>query len=224
MSNRSDIRPIDPRSPDPAAVAAAAGAIHRGGVVVFPTRCIYGLGADASNSNAVKSVYEMKQRRSGKPILILIHEQEALPRWVQSVPGTGQRLMDRFWPGRLTLVFEAKPEVPEILTGGTGKIGIRLCGHPVARALVQAVGGPITGTSANISGEVGCAAVASLPPRIVRSSDLVLDAGPLSGGPGSTIVDVTEYPPKILREGAIPAADIFAAIGHPPRNGVDKRP
>ena len=192
--------------------------------MVFPTRCIYGLGADAFNPDAVKSIYEMKQRRSGKPILILIHEREALPRWVQSVPGTGRLLMDRFWPGRLTLVFEAKPEVPEILTGGTGKIGIRLCSHPVARALVQAVGGPITGTSANVAGEGGCAAVTTLSPRILKAADLVLDAGALSGGSGSTIVDVTEYPPEILREGAIPTADIFAEFGRPPRNGVDKRP
>ncbi len=222
MTSRSKIRAVDPEFPDADSIAAAGRIIQNGGTVVFPTRCLYGLGADAHHSEAVARIYEIKQRRRRKPILILVSERESLTRWAQTIPETGRRLMDRFWPGRLTLVFDARPEVSEALTGGAGKIGIRLCAHPVARALIQAAGRAITGTSANLSGRPGCPTVASLPPEILDRTDRVLDAGPLSGAAGSTVVDVTEDPPKILREGVISEAEVFTALGRPPRNTVDK--
>jgi len=222
LTSRSKIRTVDPVFPDADSIAAAARIIQNGGTVVFPTRCLYGLGADAHNTEAVARIYDIKRRRRQKPILILVHDRESVVQWAQTIPETGRRLMDRFWPGRLTLVLEAKPKVSEILTGGTGKIGIRLCGHPVARALIQAAGRPLTGTSANLSGRAGSSEVTSLPPRILAGTDLVLDVGPLSGGAGSTVVDVTEDPPKMLREGVISEADVFTALGRPPRNTVDK--
>lgn len=191
--------------------------------MAFPTRCLYGLGADALDADAVDRIYDIKQRRRRKPILILIHDREGVARFVRSIPESGRLLMDRFWPGRLTLVFEAASKIPDSLTGGAGKIGIRLCGHPVARALIKAIDGPITGTSANLSGHDGCDTVDAFPPRILEEADLILDAGRLSGGVGSTVVDITQDPPKILREGIIPSEDIFAAVGHPARNCVDKR-
>ncbi len=222
MTSRSKIQTVDPQFPNPDSIAAAARILQSGGTVVFPTRCLYGLGADAHHTEAVARIYDIKQRRRRKPILILVHERESLARWAQTIPETGHRLMDRFWPGRLTLVFDARPEVSEVLTGGTGKIGIRLCGHPVARALIQAAGLAITGTSANLSGRPGCPTVESLPPEILARTDLILDAGPLSGEAGSTVVDVTEDAPKILREGVISEAEVFTALGRPPRNTVDK--
>jgi L-threonylcarbamoyladenylate synthase len=120
--------------------------------------------------------------------------------------------MDHFWPGRVTLVFKASDAVPRHLTAGTGKIGIRSTGHPVAAALIRFLGRPITGTSANISGESGSRRLRDLKPQLTRQLDAALDAGPLKGGTGSTVVDVTGDIPRILREGEISAAEVLTAI------------
>ena len=120
--------------------------------------------------------------------------------------------MDRFWPGRVTLVFEAAATVPNYLTAGSGKIGIRLPGHPVAAALIESLGAPLTGTSANLSGKPGCSCIDDLDPLLVQPMDAVLDAGPLKGGNGSTVVDVTGDIPRVLREGQIPEKDILTLI------------
>jgi len=192
------------------AIENAAAIIRAGGVIAFPTRCLYGLGADAFNAAAVERIFRIKQRSVQKPVLILIDQYGQLERLVQRVPGIALRIMERFWPGGVTLVFDARPAVPEALTAGTGKIGVRLPGHPVARALVETFEGPITGTSANISGRPGCHRVEDLDPRVAEQLDLILDAGPLRGGKGSTVVDVTGKALRILREGAISKKDILA--------------
>lgn len=199
---------ISPGTPEPEQIRNAAQVIRKGGVVVFPTRSLYGLGSDALNPDAVERIFEIKQRPDNKPILVLIHRKKELGVLVKSVPDPAIRIMDTFWPGKVTIVFEAKEHLPAALTSGTGKIGIRLSGHPVCRALTNAVGGPVTGTSANLSGHPGCSQIPDLAPEIRERTDLILDAGPLKGGPGSTIVDVTGSYPVILREGSVPAKDI----------------
>jgi L-threonylcarbamoyladenylate synthase len=117
--------------------------------------------------------------------------------------------MDHFWPGGVTLVFKAVDTVPQHLTAGTGKIGIRLPGHPVAAALVDSLGGPLTGTSANLAGRPGSRRIDDLEPNLVQQLDAVLDAGTLKGGTGSTVVDVTQDIPRILREGEISEKEIL---------------
>ena len=120
--------------------------------------------------------------------------------------------MDHFWPGRITLVFKAAADVPSYLTAGTGKIGIRLPGHPAAAALLRVLPTPLTGTSANLSGKPGCRRIEDLENQIAGSLDLILDAGTLNGGIGSTVVDVTIEPPKILREGEVSGAEIMTIL------------
>jgi len=204
---RSDrIRRVDPDRPDPDVIQEAAEAIAAAKVVVFPTRCLYGLGADAFDRDAVEKVFTLKHRPENKPILVLIQNRREVSRLAAEVPEAAKKLMDEIWPGDLTLVFFARPEVPVLLTAGTGKIGIRLPGHPVAAALVEAAGRPITGTSANLAGRPGAATIQDLPDEIADHVDLILDAGPLKGGVGSIVVDVTVDPPKVLREGAVPAS------------------
>ena len=117
------------------------------------------------------------------------------------IPAPAKKLMNTFWPGHLTLVFKAKPHIPKQLTAGTGKIGIRIPIHPVARALVSQVDFPITGTSANLSGQPGCTRIEDLAASIRKNVHLILDAGPVKGGIGSTIVDVTQTPVAVLRQG-----------------------
>ncbi|MDH3882554.1 MAG: Sua5/YciO/YrdC/YwlC family protein, partial [Desulfobacteraceae bacterium] len=117
-----------------------------------------------------------------------------------------------FWPGRVTLVFDARDTLPGLLTAQTGKIGVRLPGHPVAAEILRQVKGPVTGTSANLSGRPGCSRLADMGFQITGQVDLVLDAGTLQGGIGSTVVDVTEAPPRILREGQVTAGQIMGSL------------
>jgi L-threonylcarbamoyladenylate synthase len=161
---------------------------------------------------AVERVYEIKQRPADMPLLVLISRSAQMAELAERVPPMAQMLMDRFWPGRLTLVLQAQGHLPARLTAGTGKIGIRLAAHPVARALVEVFAGPITGTSANLSGGTGCRQIAELDPHIARGVDLILDGGVLKGGVGSTVVDVTGENPAVIREGEISKPEILAAI------------
>jgi L-threonylcarbamoyladenylate synthase len=203
---------VDPQSPDQEIIGKAAELIKKGGLVVFPTSTVYGLGDDAFSPPAVQSVFRLKERHPQKPILVLIACLADLIPLAQSIPMVARRLIKVFWPGDVTLVFQASDVFPPSLTGHTGKIGIRLAAHPVAAALVKAVGSPITGTSANISGRGGCIRVSELNHQIRAQVDLVLDAGELGGGRGSTVVDVTEVSPKILRAGVIPPEHIRSVL------------
>ena len=203
---------VDPLNPSDNHINATSQIIKNGGVIVFPTQYLYGLGADALNDKAVDRIFEIKQRSYDKPFLVLIPNRKYLTKFVQHVSLTAAHLMNCFWPGAVTLIFKAKDTLPANLTADTGTIGIRMPYHPVALALSMAVGVPLTATSANIAGGLGCSTVSDIDPRILDKVDLILDAGPLKGGIGSTIVDVTVDPPKILREGAILAKDIFIAI------------
>jgi len=210
--------PIDPERPEPKVIAKAAGVLLKGGVIVFPTRSLYGLGVDAFNEKAVQSLFSIKGRPPEKPILVLIHDVTQLDSLVREVPVRAQLLMRVFWPGKLTLVFDAAKRVPEGLTAGTGKIGIRQAGHPAAAALAAAFGRPITGTSANRSGRPGVARISDLDPLIGDAVDLILDAGPLEGGAGSTVLDVTCDPPRLLRKGDISGLKISQALDFIPLN------
>jgi L-threonylcarbamoyladenylate synthase len=206
------IRKINPTSPEPEIIAEAAAVIKKGGVVVFPTHCLYGLGADALDPDAVKKIIKIKQRPADNPILVLIHSRRQLNSLVANISPAAVAIMEAFWPGRVTLVFEARDTLSNRLTAGSGKIGVRLAGHPAAAALVKQVGGPVTGTSANLSGRPGCRQVQYLDAPIAKQVDLVLDAGMLKGGAGSTIVDVTIDPPRILREGQITADELLRIL------------
>jgi L-threonylcarbamoyladenylate synthase len=207
------IRSIHPQHPEPELIEAAVDVIQRGGVVAFPTRCLYGLGADALNLKAVNRIFAVKQRSEQNPILVLIDDLSQLEKLVKRIPAVACDLIDHFWPGKITLVFEAGDTLPDNLTGGSGKIGIRMPGHAVARSLVKAVQGPITATSANLSGNPGCYRIDDLEPQVADSLDLILDAGALKGGAGSTVVDVSADSTRILREGEVSARELSTFSG-----------
>jgi L-threonylcarbamoyladenylate synthase len=203
---------INPSKPHLGDIKTAAEVIKKGGILFFPTQCLYGLGADALNTEAIKKIFDIKQRPLFKPLSILIKNRDEIDKLVRYVPPAALHIMESFWPGRITIVFEAKDLLPTQLTAGTGKIGIRLPGHPVAAALLNALENPITGTSANITDTAACSQVSDLDPRVEKKLDLILDAGPLKGGAGSTVIDVTTDIPKIIREGAASSKDIFSAL------------
>jgi L-threonylcarbamoyladenylate synthase len=201
------IRPIrlvtDPARPEPGVLAEAVGVLRRGGLVAFPTETFYGLGADALDPAAVARVFHAKGRPADKPLLVLVDSVAMAERLVIHVSPTARRLMARYWPGPLTLVLRARPEVPVTLTAGTGTIGVRLSGHPVARALVAAAGRPVTAPSANRHGAASPCTADEVLAGLGEGVDLVLDGGTTPGGPPSTLLDVTRTPPVILRPGAI---------------------
>ena len=209
----SEIKTIDPVRPDQQVIEQAADIVTNGGIVIFPTRTLYGMGVDAFNENAVSRVFCFKQRAVDKPLSVLVSTVDAVAGLAADIPDAAVRLMRNFWPGRLTIVFSARPDVPGGLTAGTGKIGIRVPEHPVATALVAALDCPLTATSANLSGDPGADCIDNLPPEIINNVDLVLDSGKLKGGLGSTVVDVSTDPPTVLREGEVSKNDLFSVLG-----------
>ena len=203
---------IDSERLQPDIISTAANLIRDGGVAVLPTRGLYGLGADAFNASAAGRIFTIKNRPTDKPLLVLIGHRRMLSQIVAEIPPMAASIMDAFWPGRITLVMQGRQGLPQGLHSSDGKVGVRLVEHPVAAALVNAVGSPVTGTSANLSGQEGCSRVGEIDETVLASVDLVLDAGPLDGGPGSTIVDVTGDTPCILREGAVSTSAVMAAF------------
>ncbi|MGD8959772.1 MAG: L-threonylcarbamoyladenylate synthase, partial [Desulfobacteraceae bacterium] len=159
--------------------------------------------------------FELKRRPADNPLLVLVQDRSWVAPLVQRVTPAADLLMRHFWPGLVTVVFAAREGLPPNLTAGTGKIGIRVPSHPVAAALVRAFGGPLTGTSANISGQPGCARVAQLDPELAAGVDAVLDAGPLYGGAGSTVVDTTGGVPRVLRAGSVSAHAVLRLLASP---------
>jgi len=213
-ADRSD-RPAIPKPRLPGEVIAS---LRAGGVVIFPTDTLYGLGADPCSEAGLDRLFAAKVRDRGKPIPLLLSGGEQVDRWARHVPPAAARLMGRYWPGPLTLVLPADPGVHPAVTGGGDTVGLRVPDHPVPRALAAGLSGAITGTSANRSGNPGAWVSAE---EIVREFtgevDWVLwgggaagDGGRERGGnsPGSTVVRMIDDHPVLLREGVLPFRDI----------------
>jgi len=186
-----------------AAVARAAEILLSGGLVAYPTESFYGLAADATNEKAIERLFHVKRRKPSRPLLILIPSEDVLSDYARVVPQPVRKLISALWPGGVTLVFHASSKVSPLLTAGTDRIGIRLSSHPLATSLTLAAGVPITGTSANISGAPPCRTVDAVLGQFGDALDLVLDGGRTPGEKGSTVLDVTVDPPRILREGLV---------------------
>ena len=192
---------------------AAARALCEGSIVAYPTETFYALGVDPFNLEAVNALYRLKGRAFSEPIPLIISDNEYLERLTGSVPPQARRLMEAFWPGPLTIVLPASGNLPEALTGGSGTIGARVSGAPVARELARAAGGVITATSANPSGMKGAATAGEVARYFDGRLDFVIDGGRLPAKKGSTIIRLTGARPEILRHGEIEAALIEDLLG-----------
>jgi L-threonylcarbamoyladenylate synthase len=193
---------------DSRGIEKASQKILEGGVLAFPTETFYGLGADALELEALRKVFQIKGREENKPLLLLVADRTWLPGLVKKIPPVAEQLIERFWPGPLTLVFEASPNLPSILTAHTGQIGLRISSHPVAQALVQAVGRAITATSANVTGQPSASLASEVFQTLGKQVDAILDGGKTAGGLGSTVLDVCGVLPKILRQGAVSRTEL----------------
>jgi L-threonylcarbamoyladenylate synthase len=194
---------VDPVHPAPGDLDAAARVLRAGGLVAFPTETFYGLGANALDPAAVGRVFRAKGRPADKPLLVLVESAERAAAVVAELPGPARRLIARYWPGPLTLILRARPELPHALTAGTGTIGLRVPDHPVARGLARAAGFPITAPSANLHGGASPRTAAEVLTGLGEAVDLVLDGGPTAGGAPSTVLDLTGDRPRLVRAGAV---------------------
>jgi L-threonylcarbamoyladenylate synthase len=196
---------IDPAQPDPEVLAEAGRILRAGGLVVMPTETVYGIAADAFNVGAVETLRAAKGRPDTKPLPVMVAGADEIREFARRVPPEAQALAQAFWPGPLTMVIDSGDAIGEAVHSGTKKVGLRAPDHPVAQGILKAAGRPLVLTSANLSGEpdatTGQEALAALDGRV----DLVVDAGPTRLGQPSTVIDLTAVPPRILREGRIPA-------------------
>ena len=199
---------VDTREPADRALVLAAEVVQAGGIVVYPTETVYGLGANAWNPEAVERVHALKKRKGGKPVLVIVHNAGAVPGLTDEITEAGRMLMESFWPGPLTLLFRSGAHVPRAVTGVSGKIGIRLPSSRLCVRLSELSGCPLISTSANISGEPVSGSVPEIERALGPGVDLFIDGGVLPPGLPSSVVDVSGSVPHMVREGRISFEEI----------------
>jgi L-threonylcarbamoyladenylate synthase len=195
----------------------AIASLKRGDVIVFPTETVYGLGADALNPAAVEKVFRLKGRNPDTPIPIIVADQAMLKDLLEEIPPMARKLMERFWPGPLTLVLPAVPGTPKQLLNRTGGIGVRISSQPIATQLARELGRPLTATSANPSGRPAAATIEQAQNYFAGEIKIFIDGGKLPSKTGSSVVEVIDGRIKIIREGEISADSLAASIG---RNNI----
>ena len=204
---------IDSDYPQKEVIKEAAQLIKEGKLVAFPTETVYGLGADASNEEAAGRIFEVKGRPRDKALSILIGRKEDLGRYVQEVPEKAPALIEKFWPGPLTLIFKASSLIPETVRGKGNTIGIRMPDSKVALGLIRTAGVPLACPSANLSGYPSPTKAEEVVKGLDGRIELLLDGGETRMGRGSTVLDLTTSPPTILREGALKKRVIAEVVG-----------
>jgi len=191
----------------------AVRSLSSGGVVVFPTDTLYGLGADVFSLAALQRIFSIKGRRADLALPVLVAGLDQVEAVAQPMSAQAQRLAERFWPGPLTLVMRRSPDLPGLVTGGADTVAVRMPGHPVPLELARRLGRPITGTSANRSGQPDLLDLSALENQLGNLVDHIIQTGPVPAGTASTIVNVTGDTPQLLRGGAISLEEILEAAG-----------
>lgn len=194
-------------------IVEAAAALAAGELVAFPTETVYGLGANALSAEAVAGIFKAKGRPSDNPLIVHIGEIDQVDRLIKSVDSRARKLMEAFWPGPLTLVFEKAPAVPEAVTAGLDTVGVRMPSHPVALELLRKAGVPVAAPSANLSGKPSPTDAAHVMADLKGKVAYVVDGGPCDVGLESTVLDLTEEIPTILRPGGVTLEAIGRVIG-----------
>ena len=186
-----------------AEISTAVAALGRGEVIVFPTETLYGLGADALDSGAVDRVFQLKGRDAANPIPVLVADRAMLSRLVSEIPPMADKLIARFWPGPLTLVLPARQDIPKPLVNSDGGVGVRISNHPIAAAIVQMLGHPLTATSANPTGQSPARSIRQARDYFAGVIDIFIDGNKLTSRTGSTVAEIIGNRIRIIREGEI---------------------
>ena len=199
----------------PLSVAVAVDLLRSGRLVAFPTETVYGIGADATNDEAVARVFAAKGRPANNPLIVHVANSVIAKRYVSDWPATASRLANVFWPGPLTIVLPKHPDISDLATGGGQTVGLRVPHHPLAIELLYAFDGPVAAPRAHRSNRVSPTTAAHVHDELGDRVDLVLDGGPCEVGIESTVLDLTGERPRILRPGRITAKQIEAALHQP---------
>lgn len=213
MDMKTDIIKINPQAIDFDAIARAGEILKKGGLVAFPTETVYGLGGDATNPEASHKIYSAKGRPSDNPLIVHITNMKALEEMVEEVPQTAYALAERFWPGPLTMIFRKNDRIPYETTGGMDTVAVRMPSDPIAQALIDASTGYIAAPSANTSGRPSPTQAEHVAQDLSGKIDMIIDGGPVNIGLESTIVDLTEDVPMILRPGYITLEMLRGVLG-----------
>ena len=198
---RIKLNPIDFKLEE---LEPALDVLKRGGVIAYPTETVYGLGADIYDEEAVRRIFQIKRRETGKPFPIIIKSNAVAKTLCAEISELAFSLIQRFWPGPLTLILKAADQVPDYLIGKDKKIGLRIPDHPITKTLLGCYPNPLISTSANISGGKAATRAREIDPGLADKVDLIIDGGICEMQNPSTVLDVTDKKPKLLREGAIP--------------------
>lgn len=205
--------PVDPASPDPAALAPAAETLRRGGLVAFPTETVYGLGAHALDPAAVARIYAAKGRPGYNPLIVHVADAAAARSLAAAWPAEADALAAAFWPGPLTLVLPRDTSVPDSVTAGLPSVALRVPAHPVAHALLRAAGIPVAAPSANRSTEVSPTTAGHVARSLGDRVDVIVDGGPCPVGIESTVLSLAGAVPTLLRPGTISVDDLRPVVG-----------
>lgn len=209
-----EVLKISPEAPQRSVIEYAARFIKHGEVIGIPTDTFYGLSADPFNLAAIERVFQIKGRPESRALPILVNSVEQAVTLARDIPDAFLTLASRFWPGALTLVVEATHRLPLKVTGNSGRVALRWADSRIATALIEAVGGPVTGTSANLSGQPSCTNAEQLVRQLGNNLSLILDAGDTGGVLASTIVRIDGDEWSIVREGALPDSEIRAVFNN----------
>jgi tRNA threonylcarbamoyl adenosine modification protein (Sua5/YciO/YrdC/YwlC family) len=205
-----EILRLDPDHPDERALIAAAEAVLRGGIIAFPTDTLYGLGCSLFDVSAVEMVARLKRRDPSLAVISLIPDPKQVYGLAEEITDVAQRLMARYWPGPLSLIFRAAPIVPARVRGAGGTVALRCPKDPLCLRLLDRIGGPVVTSSANLTGQRPAETADEVLRIFGNQIDLVLDGGPRHGALPSTLVDVSQPRPRLLRRGAL---DVTAELG-----------
>lgn len=194
-------------------IKKAADIIHAGGLVAFPTETVYGLGADATNADALANIFAAKERPYDHPLIVHIATINQLSNWARDISPHALKLAQAFWPGPLTLILKKQKQVLDIVTGGQDTVGLRIPRHPIAQALLQEFGGGIAAPSANKFTHISPTTAAAVHEELGDKVDMILDGGACEVGLESTIIDMSRDAPVILRPGMLSIAEIERVLG-----------
>ena len=210
---KTKIIKINPNNLEITKIKMAAKILRNGGLVAFPTETVYGLGADALNPKAVKKIYKTKGRPFDNPLIIHIANKREIYRLIKELPKDTRKLMDKFWPGPLSLVFKKSKIVPQITTAETNTIAIRIPANKIALALIKEARGPIAAPSANLFGKPSPTRAEHVISDLYGKVDAIIDGGITKIGIESTVLDLTTNPPTLLRPGGISLEELKEVLG-----------
>lgn len=208
----SNIVKIDPQFPAPHLVAQVADVLKSGGVIGYPTETVYGIGCNSFNRDAVERIYRLKNRDRGKAMILIASDTVQISELVESIPDSAEKLIENFWPGPLTIVFEASSRLKEFAFSKSKTIAIRIPDCGICLELIKETGFPLVSTSANRSHQPAATTAEGVVQAFDDQLDIIVDGGVTRESIPSTVVDITRTPARILREGAISALEINTVL------------